>query len=95
MTTQNIEDLSAQISAKTGARILWGFGGVLLLVCALYYGMLMKIDSNEARHQAREEKVDGKFDVINTRLDDIKKSVSDAKDDIKDVRNAQFKQATK
>lgn len=86
MTTQNIEELGAHITSKTGARILWYFGIMLIALLGCFYGIEAKIDSMQAQMEIRKTQADGKFDLINNNIENVKNDLKDVKDDVKDLK---------
>lgn len=86
MTTQNIEDLSAQISLKIFTRILWLFGLLILAGAGAYYGLKQDISDVKNTQSVRAAATDGKFEVINSNLENLKNNLNDVKSDVKDIK---------
>lgn len=89
MTTDNIEEISAKISAKTMSRFLWYFSVLLLGMAALYYGIQIKLEQIESDRAVQTATFTGQINLINANMENIKSNVSDVKDDVKDIKQKQ------
>ena len=87
MTTENIEEIAAQVSAKTGFRLIWYFGGMLLAIAALYFGLKADIAEVKSTQEMRKIEVNDQLIMINNNLENVKNSVSDLKDQTSDLKN--------